>query len=419
MLLVFAVSATLMMLRRVPALLALPVMGVSIGLLAGLHHGLGGQDLFDLIAQRIVTEGSVGMARAMVVAFAGGALAQLIVAQGISQAFVSRAAEYAGDRQLPLCFAMLLVVSVNFTALSGVGAILMLGNLVLPVLVGAGVPPRQAGVVMLFGIAIGGLMNPLALQIYSDLIHVPIDLCLQLSWNYVSLLALVAVLYIWLKIGFYKNFAWAAQDRPPPRPGVGFWAMLTPVLPLLLMGPLKLSPLVAILLALLYGSLVTQPTKCMASLPRAIIEGIREVAPMVALFVGLGIALEAINHPYTREVLTPLLQWGAPRSPAAYVLCFTLLTPLAAYRGPLTLYGLGAGVAALLSNILPVPAVLATFLCLGQFQSICDPTCTHGVCVGQILGEAPERLALSAAPFVWAFVALGLSLAVFWQGVLS
>jgi hypothetical protein len=418
MLLVFCVSAGLMMARRVPALLALPAMGVAIGLLAGLHHGLNSAALFDLLVKRIVTEGSVAMARAMVVAFAGGALAQMVMFQGISQALVGRAAEYAGDRQLPLTFAMLLVVVINFTALSGVGAILMLGHLVLPILVGAGVPPRQAGVVMLFGIAIGGLVNPLALQIYSDLIHVPLQRCVQLSWSYLVLLALSACAYVWRNMGRSNNFAWAAEV-PPIRAKLGFWPMLTPVLPLLMMGPLGLPPLVAILAALLYGSLVVRPKDCLANLTRAAIEGIREVAPMVALFVGLGIALEAINHPYTREVLTPILQWGAPRGPVAYVLCFSLLAPLAAYRGPLTLYGLGAGVAALLVQVLPATAVLAAFLCLGQFQSICDPTCTHAVCVGQIVGEAPERLAWSAAPYVWGFVTLGLSLAVSFQAVLN
>lgn len=393
-------------------------MGLAMGLLVGLHHKLSGPALFDLLFGRILTDGSVGMARSMVVAFAGAALARLVVRQGIAQAMVSRAAEYAGDRQLPLAFAMLGVVALNFTAVSGVGPIMMMGNLVLPILVTSGLPPRNAGVLMLFGIAIGGLLNPLALQIYSQLIQVPIELCLELSLSYCALLTLAAGAYL-LWQSRRKTFSWAAEAALPDRPTLGLFPMLTPILPLVLMAFCKLPPLLAILLALVYGCLVVQPGNFLANLTQSVLEGIREVSPMIALFVGLGMALEAINHPLTREVLAPALHWGVPRSPVGFVAYFTLLAPLAAYRGPLTLYGLGGGVAALLVNVLPVPAVLAAFLCLGQFQSLCDPTCTHAVCVAQIVHESPERLALTAAPFVWSYVALGLTWAVLWQRVLN
>lgn len=171
----------------------------------------------------------------------------------------------------------------------------------------------------------------------------------------------------------------------------------------------------------MYGSLVVQPRRWLHNLSSALIEGVKEVAPVIALFIGLGMAIAALTSDLSKEALSPLLAVGVPQNPIGYVVYFAVLAPLATYRGPLTLYGLGGGVAALLvhSGALPVKAVLAAFLCLGQVQSVCDPTCTHLVCVAQLLQESPERLALHAGPYLWLFLLLGLSLAALVQGVLS
>jgi DcuC family C4-dicarboxylate transporter len=412
-----------MMTRRLPALLALPGMGLTIALLVGLQAGLSGAELRHLLLDEVVEKGSLEMARAIVVACAGGALARLILQQGVSQAMVALAAEYAGDRKGLLAVCMLAVVALNFTALTGVGAILLLGSLVLPVLLAAGFSSRFAGVLMLLGIAIGGLVNPLALQIYQDVLQVELADCRSFSLTYACLLALVAGFYLWRQLRLEgKRFAWAAE--PAARPNqIPTRALLTPVLPifLILCPGLQLTPLAAILVALLYGSLVLQPARWLHTLSEAVIEGIREVAPVIALFIGLGMAIVALTNDLSRNALAPMVQFGLPTSAVAYVLYFTLLAPLATYRGPLTLYGLGGGVAALMahSGVLPVPAILAAFLCLGQVQSVCDPTCTHAVCVGQILGESPERLALHALPYVWGFLAVALTYAVLVQGVLG
>lgn len=414
MLLIFCLFAGLMMTRRLPALLSLPAMGLSIGLLVSLHHRLDARAALHLLGDEILGAGSVSMAPSMVVAFAGGALGQVISRQRISQALVSRAAEYAGDRHLPLLFLMLIAVALNFTAISGVGAILMVGNLVLPTLVAAGISPLRAGVTMLFGIALGGLVNPLALQIYIDLLKVPMNLCLEFALGFQALLLLAACFFIFWG-GRRPSFAWAAESEEGEPGNPGLAALVTPVVPLLLMVLLKFPPLVAILISLIYGCLVVEPKLFVSNLTRSLVEGIQQAAPMVAVFIGLGIALQAVNHPLTREILAPALSWGLPRTAPGFVLYFSLLAPLSTYRGPLTLYGLGGGVAAMMVSVLPVGAVLAAFLCLGQFQSICDPTCTHSVCVAQILNESPERLAWAAAPFVWSFVVLGLSWAVLWH----
>ncbi len=417
----FLFFSILMVNRWMPAMLALPCLGLAVAMVVGLHHHMNWSQLQELMSVEILGKGSVAMARSIVVAIFGGALAQLVTQKGMTRALVASAAEYGGDHKVGIGIAMLVVVAINFTSLSGVAAILLVGNLVLPILISVGFSPRFAGTLMLFGVALGGLVNPLSLQIFVDIFKVDFADCLRLSTHYLILLGGVAMAYLLFQTKRERRFAWASPvptEQPPP---LKWWALLTPALPLLLMGLFQVTPLPAILLSLVYGSLITQPRQCLASLSQALIEGIREVAPVIALFIGLGVALEAFRHPLSEAALGPLVAGLTPQAPLAFVLGFTLLAPMATYRGPLTLYGLGGGVAVLLvkSQVLPVTALLAAFLCLGQFQSICDPTCTHNVCVGQIVKESPERLALHALVWVWTFVLLATSWAVWGQGILN
>ena len=64
-------------------------------------------------------------------------------------------------------------------------------------------------------------------------------------------------------------------------------------------------------------------------------------------------------------------------------------------------------------------AVLAAFLCLGQVQSVCDPTCTHGLCLAQLAHEPSEKFCREALPVIAVFLLLGLSYASWGQRVLD
>ena len=63
-----------------------------------------------------------------------------------------------------------------------------------------------------------------------------------------------------------------------------------------------------------------------------------------------------------------------------FVLIFGLLSPLAIYRGPLNVWGLGSGIISLLvaSGMNPVAAMVALRLD-SNVQAVCDPTNSHNV----------------------------------------
>ena len=416
-----------MMTRKVPALLALPGMAIAIGVIAGIAGGLpwfaeaGQPSLRALLFDTILTDGSVHLAKPMRFTIFGSILSQVVMRQGIAQRIVRVAAEYAGDRKLLLAFLMLVAVAANFSAVTGLGAVIMVGSLVLPILVGSGLSAQFAGAVVLFGIAIGGIFNLANLGFFVELLKLPLDQVRSFAVGFGVLLGLVAIVFLVVE-GRKESgqFAWAALDVGVPQ-SVPLPALLTPLVPLALLLVAKWPIIPAFLAAILYGLLTTQPQRLIPNLTAALLEGLKDVGPVLGLFIGIGMALKSVMDPVTVKIMDPLLQAVLPHSAVGYVAFFTIAAPLALYRGPLNLYGLGAGFAVLMagSGILPATAVMAAFLTVGQIQSVCDPTNTSNVWIAQFVHGSTERFLKTTLPYLWVYVLVSLIYAVTVLGVMN
>ena len=422
-LLVFLAAAGLMFTRRLPALLALPLMAILIGLIVGCSQPeVTWVGLKALIFDQILTKGASRMAGAMVTTMFGAVLSQVVMRQGIAQQFIRWAAEYAGDRKMLLGLVLFAVVAFNFSALSGLGAVIMLGSLVLPILVSSGFTPIYAATLMLLGIGLGGMFNPANWRFYIELLNLPPDQVKFYSVRVAAILLSVAIFYLIFEGRRQsKVFAWAAVNDEPEGPRVPLPALFTPILPPFLMLAFGWPDIPAFMTAIVYGCLTTQPRRLVSNVTAAILEGLKDVGPVVALFIGLGMTLNATMDDSAKAIMNPFLERVLPGSPLAYVAFFTLLAPLALYRGPFNLYGLGAGFAALMakSTVLPPLAVMTAFMSVGQMQSICDPTNTANVWIGQFVQISPEKILKHTIPYVLVFILMALSFMVSFMGVLA
>lgn len=412
-LLIFAVAVALMVTRRLPALLALPFMAVAIGLVAGFSSSaMTPADVQTLVFETILTAGAAKLAGFMVTAMFGAILSQVVMRQGIAQQFVRLAAEYAGGSRVTMALVLYAVVAFNFSALSGLGAVIMMGSLILPVLVSSGCSPLYAATLMLLGISTGGMLNPVNWKVYNELLGIPEERVSFLAVQLAGIMALVSTAYLlWQGKRQGRTFAWAAElEETDFRPPVPLLALLIPVLPPLIMRIWHWKDVPAFLFAILLGCFAVQPRRWVSTLTASTLEGIKDVSPVLALFMGIGMTLNATSAPATSQILGPLMTGVLPSSPLGYVLFFFLLAPLALYRGPFNVTGLGAGLMALMatSGKLPALAVMAAFMCVGQVQSACDPTNTHNVWIAQFVKESPDRILRHTLPYLMGFVLLGL-----------
>ncbi len=393
----FAVFAVLMYARVLPALLALPLMAVTRALVAGVPRGhLGG----------VVTSGAASLAVVYAAVIFGALLGRVTLDTGIARALVNLAAEYGGENPFALSLVVCAIVALLFTSLSGLGAIVMVGSVALPILMTVGVPRTIAATLFLMAFALGFIFNIANWTFYTQLFGVS----RQLLWHYALLLAAIdaAALIVYAAIAFrrerdYATWAVAADrdDDEADARGVPAWALLTPVLPLVLYYALHLDAVPAFMLSAVYGVLVTRPRDAVRTLVAAAIRGVEDVAPAVLLFMGIGMLLAATKQPEFAAALAPMVGGAWMRSPIAFVAIFGLASPLALYRGPLNPFGVGIAIFTVLlaSHAIPAIVLVAAVMAVVQVQNVCDPTNTANVWVANFTGTPIDLITKRTLPY--------------------
>ncbi|MCR4783194.1 MAG: transporter [bacterium] len=414
---IFLIFAALMMTRKLPALLALPAMAVVVGLVAGVFYDWSNSEstLGQFIFDTVLTQGSVKLAQAMMFAAFGSILSQVVMRSGIATRLISLTAEYAGRHKFWLALILTLMTAVCFSSVTGLGAVIMIGSLVLPIMMGVGLSASFSAGLMLLAIALGGIFNPVNLGFYVDVLKLPQDTVQSYVLVYGILLSVTTLVF--LGVGMWRergSFNWA-ESAELPKSRASLPSLITPVLPVLLIFVFNMPIIPAFVVGIIWGILTTEPKKAVNNLSAAVLEGLKDIAPVLGLFIGIGMCLAAMTAEPTRLVMEPLLQAIIPQTPWAFVLIFFVLAPMALYRGPLNMYGLGAGVASILlgSSILPPTAILAAFFSVGQVQGVCDPTNTHNVWLAQFTKVNADKLLKTTLPYVWAFVGVALAWAAF------
>jgi hypothetical protein len=389
---VFLLLAGLMVARKLPALLAVPLMAIAMAAIAG--------NAPAAVAD-VVSRGAVQLAPVYATVIFGALLSRVVLATGIAETIVTYAAEFGGDRPLVLALILCAAVALLFTSVTGLGAIIMIGTIVLPVMMTVGVPRVTAATMFLLAFGLGYILNIAQWKFYRDVFGV--DQSQVQSYIYVlfAIDALVLIAFALIRGRSTRDYATFAIAGAPPRKRAGPWALLTPILPLVLFAGLHVDALVAFLIAALYGVLVTRPREIVATLSAAFIRGVEDVAPAVILMMGIGMLLVAAKTPDVQAAVTPVIAALAPRTPLAYVVVFGLLSPLALYRGPLNPLGVGIGVYSVLAtlHVLPPVALVAAVMAVVQVQNVCDPTNTQNVWVANFTGIAVERITRLVLPY--------------------
>ncbi len=412
---IFIVFAALMYSNKLPALLALPLMAVLIAAFAGISP----QD----IVQTVLADGASRLSVAIVTVLFGSMLSQFVAQSGIAETLIKKAAELSGDNPFFVSLFLTIIVAVLFTVLGGLGAVIMVASIVLPILLSIGVPRVVAGCVFLIGMSLGGIFNLTNWQIYMSVMGVPQNeiMSFALMIGAVSFVAMISFMFIELKRQG-TSIGWNEIPEDKPR-FVSWYAALTPIIPLILVlgfsfyniaakpsQPFQFPIIAAMIIGLVWGFFTTLRKDSINLLSKSIFDGINSVGPAIALIMGIGMLLNAVMHQNVTSVLSPVLLNLMPSTPISYVLFFVVLAPLALYRGPLNIWGMGAGLVGLLitAKALPPVAIMAALMSVGQIQGVCDPTNTHNVWVANYLKINVSDILRSTIIYMWAVALIGL-----------
>jgi C4-dicarboxylate transporter len=407
-LIVFFVFAVLMVTRRMHTILALICMAILIALIGGVPFT--GET--GLLAD-VLDAGAMRMASAIGALIFGAWLGQVMTQTGISQDIIRRAAELGGDRPLAVALALAVAVALLFTTLGGTGAVIMVGSIVMPILMSVGFSAVQAAAMYLIPFAVGIVVNLANLQTYASIASVDLDIIKQFAIIQLVISAVVALAYIVWE-GRKPKAAWAAVDKEEMEKQlsdikkVPIYALLTPILPLVLVLIFDWPVIPAFMVGIIYGVLTTDAKHSLRVLTRAGFDGINDAAHATLLLVGIGMVLKAVFHPLVKEVMTELLGGIIPTSPIIYILFFAILAPLSLYRGPLNMWGLGSGFLAIIisTGILPAQAAMAAFMSTERVQSSGDPTNSQNAWTAGFAGVDVNELSRKTVPWLWIMSAI-------------
>lgn len=406
----------LMLARKLPTAFALVLLGVGIAITAGAPlKGKG--SLLDSVLQ----DGSVMLASTMLAVLIGSWLGKLMEETGIAGTLVRKIVEFGGDRPTVVGLGVLAVSALIGTVTGSAPAAMMAGIIGIPAMIAVGVPKTTAAGTVLMGIAAGMPFELPVWQFFSSALHLPVGTVRGFLLKLFPFALGFAVLYVLVENRRKGvEYAWSlssvaerpANRRPSRARRLGdapWYALLAPVVPLVLALGFKVEIIPSMLAGVLYTLLTTtRPGNLNKRLLRTLYAAFEVAAPPIALFVAIGILLTAVSLPGAIEALNPLVEAVTPENPVVFVLVFTVLAPLCLYRGPLNVYGLGAGIAGVLiaSGIYPAVAVLGLTSSYNQIFGVSDPTSTQTVWAAQYSGVSPQQVMLRTLPYVWC-VALG------------
>ncbi|MBA2132576.1 hypothetical protein [Capillibacterium thermochitinicola] len=396
---IFITMALLMMLRKIPALLALPVMAVLIGLAGGLP--LVGQ---EGILTYVLSSGALKLAGTYVAILFSCWLSQILYRTGVTDTIVKKAAEFGGDKPVIISICLSIVTAFLFTVLYGTGAVAMVGSIVLPIMLSVGVQPVVAANAYLAAMTAGYVINPANIAVITNITGVAASsmyLCAAIL-SVMSILFAIGYLVISFRKGGRK-FAFATplatdendEERPQQVTGVrGFLACMTPLVVVAVMLIFRLEAITVFIIGIIWAMIFTFKgnwTKYSGMIVQSCYEGFKEGAPTTGLMFGIGMIINAMTAPITQAAINPFMEAITPTTAAGLILFVCLLSPLGLYRGPFNLLGLGAGLAAsmLAVNVLPVAALSAVFYAAFRWPTQSCPTSTQVVWASNYVGQDP------------------------------
>ncbi len=420
----FVIIAALMMTKKIPTLLALPLMAVVICIIAGVPAvgvDADGNNIGWL--QTVVEAGTVRMGSAIMAVIFGAWLGQLMNKTGVTENIIKKSAELGGDRPLIVTLIMVVACAVLFTTLSGLGSIIMVGSIVLPILISVGVPAMSAACIFLMAFTCGLTFNIANWKTFSSIFSLEIE---QIKgFEIYMLVATAAATLILVFVEFKRNgvkfaFSAPAGDVQPTKQltGVrGGLAMLTPLIPIILVAVFKVPVCPAFIAGIIWILVCTAKSfsKAMNTLVKTCYDGITDGGPAIILMIGIGILYLAVTHSMVKSVLNPFLLAVVPSGRIGYIIFFSLLAPLSLYRGPMNLFGLGSGIAALvigLGTLSPL-AVMGAFLAAERIQGCGDPTNTQNVWTANFAEVDVNGITKKLLPYLWAVAVVGVVVSAF------
>lgn len=413
---IFISVTTLMIRKKIPTMIALPLLGIAIAMVAGVPFMEPAEPQGQTIMIFVITQGVSALSALMTVSILGSIFSKIIELQGISRAIIDRTIRAFRNRPLGMVLALSATSMLVFSAITGAGAIIMVSAIVAPLFLSVGMSREIVAGLILMSFGTGSCLNVARYQLFASILQMNIELIKESCLVLFILCGIMTVVYILCNCKKLKPAHYEEDGTEKKVQGI---ALLTPLLPLVLVFFFQVNAETSLLVSIVCGVLMTAYRNFSEVLVTAALEGTKDVAGLLVLIMGIGILLHGVTATKTTSLIGPDLAAILPTTAIGYVLFFTLLSPLALYRGPFNLFGMGAGLSAVIlavSTLNPIAMGMA-LRATSVVQGISDPTNTQNVIVADYAGVDVNATLKKTLPYSVTVAFLMLVYTVFVYGV--
>jgi H+/gluconate symporter-like permease len=307
----------------------------------------------EKILANVFEKGGTAFSSSLVAIIFGAWFGQTLVKTGIAESIIRVSLELAGDRPLIVLLVVVVVTSLLFTSLYGVGAAIAIGVIALPIVMSAGIPPELAAAAYSMAIGAGAFVNMVDFSFRVPLFpgikfQQPLLGFLVAGWA-ISLLITCLMCICNLKLGGGARKYSSVNTVPisSARAKLRWYAYLAPAVPVFLVIVFKWPMLPAFIVGTVYAIAATHfgqrsMRESVDLFHRAFYDAFPEIATICALWIICGMLIVGAQLPEVQAVLKPIYSPILPTSRLMLCVFFGALAPLAIYRGPLHVIGTGA-----------------------------------------------------------------------------
>lgn len=286
----------------------------------------------------------------------GSWFGRILLDTGIARSIIRTAVELGGDKPALTCILLAIVTSLIFSSAYGAGSVVAIGVIVFPILMSLGISKELATASFLMSVGAGLYLNSGWTSQVVALIE-GFDVTSQ-SWKTFALIAfglqMLAVIGMIIVSSRKVKHAWAAQAASAnDEKNVNIFAMLTPIIPVVLSMFFNVKSITAILIAVLWALVFTGNLKKWNKIgelvQKTFHDGVVDVALVFAFLFFLQMFLRAAK--VCAPLLAPILKPIMPSNLLILFFVFGVFSVLALFRGPFTVWGAGAATLSMFQSL--------------------------------------------------------------------
>ncbi|WZL78821.1 citrate transporter [Eubacteriales bacterium mix99] len=321
------------------------------------------------VLKNVYQTGPEGYASSILVnIFFGAFFGRVLVDTGIAATLIRKVVELGGDRPRITMVLLCIVTSLCFTSMTGIGPVISIAVIVMPILQALGIPSAIALFAFMGSIMAGICANITNFTQYQGILG-GIEPAFLQQYDYnayflfgaIAMVVCLIVVLIVASLALNKEkvtHAWAAVSSNGKEETAPWYSWISVILPVVLVVTTKCPIILAFIASALYalltcGKLRQKFSGICRMLAKQFADGAVDVAPMIGFLLTLAMFNNAATYaaPYFKAVIGGIF----PTTAFGIAALFAVLVPLGFFRGPTNLVGCGTAIAAVVLSLAKWP----------------------------------------------------------------